>query len=273
MFDALCSYFKRARNAETRPGGTSQSGRQSGGTNGMRSSQGSRNTFVHPSAKMFSPAERDLRLRQFHVENPEGELCLVDTSNRNGGFYGPVWTKILSAYESGEYLRCRADMRRRSCTEDRFSGYTVKIDSVCAFLPASRASWFKDPRHDASRKCLAVKVEAVYPTGRKKGTVVVSAQQPLLDVFRTQPNVIPYPGNSVWALAMDHDGKTLIFPAGGNTTIRVPMFLAQEVAARVSRQSLNPDMLTGLYWRIRFVGKMHSEGADMYAAEPLELLV
>ena len=73
--------------------------------------------------EMKAPEEKDYRLRPFHVLNPEGELFIVDTG-AEGPFYGPVWTRVLDAYEKGELLRARVAFRKTSAerSEERRVG-------------------------------------------------------------------------------------------------------------------------------------------------------
>ncbi|GHS92359.1 hypothetical protein AGMMS50276_00050 [Synergistales bacterium] len=220
----------------------------------------------------FAPAEKDRNLRTFNVLNPEGEVYTVNTADESSGFYGPVWTRVLSAYESGEYLRGRASVRRTSKDEGRFSGYSVSIDGLEAFLPKSKASFFFDPKRDATNKCLALKVEMIQTNGDKKGNIVVSAKEPweqTLDEF----SGMTY-GKEMHALAEDYEHNELLFPgffkAGVNAQwliVSVPIDRALQMAGKYG--VTEPNFLTGLYWKLRLTGF----DGDKWNAEPLDVLI
>ena len=107
----------------------------------------------------------------FTVETSEGEMCRIDTADRSSPFYGTAWTKILTANDNNDFVRGRA-MTRCVSRDNRFSGYTVNVEGIEAFLPASKASWFYDPEHDASGKYIALSIENVYTSGTKAGIAI-----------------------------------------------------------------------------------------------------
>ena len=75
----------------------------------------------------------------FQVVNPEGEVHQIDTSDRNTPFYGPAWGRVLEAREKGLFVR-GYPTHRRVDQADRFSGYSVDLGGVTAFLPARPAT-------------------------------------------------------------------------------------------------------------------------------------
>lgn len=203
----------------------------------------------------------------FHVMNPEGEIYTIDTTKRDTPFYGRVWANILSKKERGEFVRGRAVIRRFS-RGDRFSGYSVDIDGINAFLPASRAGWFREGSCDACGKFLALKIESVYVNGDKAGTLIVNANAPVKYVLNRQNSNFNF-GSVVHALAVDYDQGMLIFPWLNGYVIAVNLGDAQRVAC-YNGVSPDPDELTGYYWRLGITGMM---SMDCIAAVPLEVLV
>ena len=225
--------------------------------------------------EMKAPEEKDYRLRPFHVLNPEGELFIVDTG-AEGPFYGPVWTRVLDAYEKGELLRARVAFRRTS-RQNEFSGYVLSLDGLSVFLPRSKSFYFYDEKKDAAKRCIAVRIESVYPNGSRAGTVIVDAK-PAWDLVRKGLYRLA-PGIEVHALAMDIDqggyseggcaGEGhLVFPAPGHRRILVPLPEARRLA-RQTGQSVPDDFLTGLYWRLRLI----AGDEKAWLAEPLEVLI
>lgn len=217
-----------------------------------RSSPGRRSSSVRKYRAIRgvdAPSEKDMRLRTFQVVNPEGEVYSIDTADKESLFYGPTWARILDAQENGEFIRGRVDMRRISSLEDRFSGYTVNIDGVEAFLPASKAAYFYHPEHDATGKCIALKVCTVYPNGPRQGNVIVDAYAPLKYVMFGQKKSAYTKGGAFYALAMDYNEDDLLFPWAGNSVLRVRLREAMETAEGKGADS-SPDMLTGCYWRL-----------------------
>jgi hypothetical protein len=197
--------------------------------------------------------------------NPEGEIHAVDTSDVSSPFYGPVWTRIFEAYTRGDFLRGRAFLRCIS-REDRFSGYLVSIDGVEAFLPQSKSQFFYDAEKDATNKCLALKVEMVYPNGTKRGSVIVNAKAPWKQTIEEFKDMTV--GKVMYALAVDHESKELIFPGLREQKIAV----STEKAARLSSKAglvSDPDFLTGFYWKL----ELRSFTNGKWLAEPLEVLV
>lgn len=220
--------------------------------------------------EMEAPEEKDHRLRPFHVLNPEGELFMVDTG-AEGPFYGPVWTRVLDAYEKGEFLRARVAFRKTS-RQNEFSGYVLSLDGLPVFLPRSKSFYFYDEKKDAAKRCIAVKIESIYPNGPRIGNVVVNAK-PAWDLVRKGLYRLA-PGIEVHALAMDIDQGGgveeghLVFPAPEHRRILVPLPEARRLA-RQAGQSVPDDFLTGLYWRLRLIAGDESA----WQAEPLEVLI
>lgn len=194
-------------------------------------------------------AERDTALRRFMVRSTEGEVCSVDTSDRGSIFYGPAWTRILGAYESGEFIRGVVKCPMHSKANGQLSGYIVNISGVDSFMPISKSAWFRTPEHDPVGKCIAVKVTAVYPGGAKAGTVTVDAWEPWKTVLKLKPS-----GNTVLRLAMDHDGSDLIFPLYRMETVRAPLSSALN-AARAAGLKCGVGLLTGHIWQLRTHGR------------------
>jgi hypothetical protein len=149
------------------------------------------------------------------VVNPEGEVYDIDTASPASVFYGPGWTRILSAYaeKPGEVLRARASMRIRD-KENRFAGYQVWVDHVPAFLPRSRSGCFADETRDATGKCLLVRPLSVHPSGRYQGNLVVEAETAYRTTMAQDDRCDP--GAVLWGLTADHDGTTLevVLPRG-----------------------------------------------------------
>ena len=193
----------------------------------------------------------------FTVETSEGEVCRLDTSDRSSPFYGPAWTKILTASENNDFLRGRV-MTRCVSRDNRFSGYTVNIDGIEAFLPASKASWFYDPEHDASGKYIALSVENIYTSGAKAGKLVVNAYRPVRFLFSRQNRRNYQPGGTAYAIARDYDRSHLIFPYQKEQYIFVPMYEAANLAANMGLGN-NPDMYTGLCWNLRITGRKDNQ--------------
>ena len=202
----------------------------------------------------------------FTVETSEGEMCRIDTSDRSSVFYGSSWDKILTAYENGDFLRGRA-MTRCVSRDNRFSGYTVNVEGIEAFLPASKASWFYDPEHDASGKYIALGVENVYTSGAKAGKLVVNAYMPVRFLFSRQGRRNYQPGGTAYAIAMDYDGSYLIFPYQKDQYIYVPIYEAVNLAANVGLGN-NPEMFTGLCWNLRIT----SRKGNQCLASPIDIL-
>jgi hypothetical protein len=228
----------------------------------------------------IAPTEKDPNLRRFNVVNPEGEVHTVDTSDTSSPFHGPVWTRILSAYESGEYLRGRALFRSISRQDGRFSGYNVSIDGVPAFLPRKEAALFRGEERDATNKCLALKVEKIHTNGDRAGNVFVSAKEPWEKTFKEFNHMSA--GKEIYALATDYEHRELLFPGSydhdeNSKVVRWQMVsVPLDKALRIgSRQGIKDEnFLTGLYWKLRIVGHdITSREGDKWIAEPLEVLV
>ena len=202
----------------------------------------------------------------FTVETSEGEVCSIDTSDRSSPFYGTAWTKILTASENNDFVRGRATSRCVS-RDNRFSGYTVNIDGIEAFLPASKASWFYDPEHDASGKYIALSVENVYTSGTKAGKLVVNAYRPIRFLNSRQGRKNYQPGGTAYAIAMDYDRSFLIFPYQKEQYIYVPLHEAVNFAMSLGLGN-NPDMFTGLCWHL----SIRSRKDNQCLASPIDIL-
>ena len=203
----------------------------------------------------------------FQVMNPEGELYSINTADTNSPFYGAAWADILSKKERGEFLRGRAAIRRFS-RDDRFAGYSVDIDGINAFLPASKAGRFREASYDACGKFLALKIESVYVNGNKAGTLIVNASAPIKYVLHRQ-NSNFNAGSAVHSLAIDYDRGMLIFPWLNGSFIAVNLVDAQRIAY-YSGISPNPNELTGYYWQLQIIGML---SMSCLLAAPLEVLV
>ena len=203
----------------------------------------------------------------FQVMNPEGEIYSINTADTNSPFYGAAWANILSKKDRGEFLRGRAAIRRFS-RDDRFAGYSVDIDGINAFLPASKAGWFRETSCDACGKFLALKIESVYVNGDKSGTLIVNANAPIKYVLNRQ-NSNFNAASAVYSLAIDYDRNMLIFPWLNGSIIAVNITDAQRIAY-YSGISPDPNELTGYYWRLQMIGML---SMSCLFAGPLEVLV
>ena len=163
----------------------------------------------------------------------------------------PAWTRILEAHEKGECFRGRAVRRSLGRTDGAFHGYFIDIEGARAFLPASKAAWFYNPERDACGKFLALTLEAIYPNGPKAGNITVNAYAPLKHVLSSQNSRAFQPNATPWALAMDHDAKSLIFPHFNNKVIRVPLHEASALAQRKGIGGGDCGSLTGRFWQLR----------------------
>ena len=220
--------------------------------------------------KFNVPEEKDYHLRRFSVMNPESELFEIDTAS-DPNFKGPVWTRILASMQrKDDFLRGRV-WEAMMNKQNRFCGYKVSIDGVMAFLPLSRACWFyNNLYHDASRKCIAVKVVSIDPK-RPRTSLVVEAESPWRYVVKSQGESAFSAGQTPYALAMDFDKARggLVFPlVSGKKAIICPLEQAQAVARRKGFPDA-PDFLTGCCWRIRII----SNTEPVLQAEPLDILL
>ena len=211
---------------------------------------------------MRTPEEKDHNMRCFDVLNPEGEVFSIDTRSSEQ-FFGPVWTRIFDAYEKGELLRARVALRQTSRL-DQFSGYTLSIDGVPAFLPRSKSVHFYNSENDATNLCIAVQVMTIHVNGPKCGSVIVDAK-PAWELVRRELAAATL-GDTVNALAMDIADGSLLFPVPQHRTIAVPIAEARAVASGAGM----PDyFLTGLYWKLRLT----SQNGDTFQAVPVEVLI
>jgi hypothetical protein len=187
------------------------------------------------------------------VVNPEGEVYDIDTASPDSLFYGPGWTRVLSAYaeKPGEVLRARASLRIRD-KENRFAGYQVWVDHVPAFLPRSRSGCFADETRDATGKCLLVRPLSVHPIGRYQGNLVVEAETSYRTTREQEDRCVP--GAVLWGLAVDHDGAALevLLPRGRRG--RLP---SEAVAPLLQRAGLPRDLdfATGHFLPVRVLDR------------------
>lgn len=206
----------------------------------------------------------------FMIQNPEGEIHTIDTGDASSPFFGPEWRNVFEMRERGEFLRGRAAVRRIS-RDDRFSGYTLFIDGceeLKAFLPASKAAYFRDPLCDASGKCIAFYIENIYTNGTRAGSLIANAYSPLNYVNKRQRRSNYEVGSEVYALSMDYEDDLLIFPGADKTALCARLSDAAEVAAR-SGISTDPNDLTGCFWKVRVVWS--GDGCRMVV--PLEVMM
>ncbi len=215
----------------------------------------------------YSPGNFVPQKHIFTVETSEGEVCQIDTSDSSSVFYGSSWEKILTASENGDFIRGRA-MTRCVSRDNRFSGYTVNVEGIEAFLPASKASWFYDPEHDASGKYIALSVENVYTSGTKAGKLVVNAYKPVRFLFSRQGRRNYQPGGTAYAIAMDYDRSYLIFPYAKEQYIYVPIYEAVNLAANMGLGN-NPEIFTGLCWNLRIISRKDNQ----CMASPVDILM
>lgn len=221
---------------------------------------------VRTESASRNAAEYDGNLRTFTLQNPEGELYSVNTADINSRFYGPVWTRILAAHESGEFIRGTA-VRRMMSRDNRLSGYLVDISGVEAFMPISQSAWFYHPQNDPTGKLTALSVETIHISGARAGSIVVSAWKPLKSILSGQGSRAFAVGSSPYALAMDFDGSSLIFPLYGDASISVPLNDAFRTALARGLEP-KPNMLTGHFWRLR----IESRNGKSCRAVPLDVI-
>jgi hypothetical protein len=205
--------------------------------------------------------------------NPEGEVHTVNTADSSSPLRGPVWTRILDCYTKGEFLRGRAFARCIS-QEDRFSGYMVNIDGETAFLPRSNAGYFYDAEKDVTDKCLALKVDMVYPNGPRQGNIILDAKAPWRHTLREFKNL--FAGKVADALALDHEHGYLVFPGlyedRPDRRVYRSILVSLDKALQLGKASgiaADPGFLTGLYWKLR----IQKPQDEHWLAEPLEVLV
>ncbi len=211
-----------------------------------------------------APEEKDLKLRTFSVVNPEGEVFPVNTAETSSPFYGPVWTRILDVYTKGDFVRGRVSSRMTS-KDGRFSGYSVSVDGVPAFLPASKSGVFRNEENDATSRCIALKIQDVFTNGDRSGTIIVDAKEPYKVIEKELRKV--HVGATFHALAMDVDANYLVFPSPGYKEICVPLSEARSVMQQAGCYS-DDYFMTGLYWELVIMQKVNSS----YMAIPTRVL-
>ena len=97
-------------------------------------------------------------------------------------------------------------------------------------------------------------------SGKKIGNLVVSAYAPIRHLARHQSKKNYMSGATPYAIAMDHDGSSLIFPQYGDRVIYAPLSEATGIARRKGLDS-RPDALTGYCWQLRISGWKGDRGA------------
>ena len=141
------------------------------------------------------PVEEDHHLRSFTIMNAEGELFRIDTSAK-GDFYGPVWTKILSCYESQETLRGRIIHATRE--NDNVKGFAVRIGEVSAYLSLS------DSMRSHSQPPINTLLAVVH-IDPEKVQATVSSRVAYARIFLNESS--PCQGEKCRAIYWDYDAK------------------------------------------------------------------
>ena len=216
---------------------------------------------------LFSTKTEEAGNSFFTVETSEGELVTINTSDSSSPFYGSSWTKILKAYETKDYIRGRV-MTRCVSRDSRFSGYSIDLEGVEAFIPASKAAWYYSPERDACGKYLAVGIESVYTSGGKAGKLVVNAYAPVKYLYQRQGKKDYAPGGTPYAMAMDYDNAFLFFQHYKGQVICVPIDEALNTAKRRGLSG-GLEVLTGYCWQVRILGWK----GDYGLASAVEVLV
>lgn len=217
----------------------------------------------HPSRENNWAYEFDSNLRVFYIEGTEAHSHTIDTSDPNSPFYGPAWTSILGAYDEKGVIRGRL-LRKNYSNSGEFSGYDIDVAGIHAFLPRSRSGWFYNCPTDPAGKCVAISVEKIETLGRNAGSVNVNAVEPLKVAQREIDRRTLCAGNELEALAVDHDGRNLIFPLDRDgSAIRVPLNQALTVAQKAGCPN-DPGLLTGHVWKIK-IGSRHDNNLNAVA--------
>lgn len=161
--------------------------------------------YKKPTLKSISkigtvvPTEEDHDLRSFTIMNGEGELFRIDTSAK-GDFYGSVWTKILSCYETQETLRGRIvnTIHENGTTK----GFFVHIGKAKAYLS------LVDSMRNESQAPINT-LFAVVHIDPKKAQATVSSRVAYARVFTNEPT--PCQGEKTRAIYWDYDSKYIYF--------------------------------------------------------------
>lgn len=223
---------------------------------------GKRNTR-HPSREDNWAYEFDSDLRVFYIEGTEAHSHTIDTSAPNSPFYGPAWTSILGAYEEKGVIRGRI-LRKNYSNSGEFSGFDIDVAGIRAWLPKRYSGWFYDCPTDPAGKCVAISVEKVETLGRNAGSINVNAVEPLIAAQHDIDKRSISAGQELEALAVDHDGRNLIFPLDKDrSAIRVPLNQALTVAQKAGCPN-DPGLLTGHTWKIK-IGSRHGNNFNAVA--------
>ena len=120
-------------------------------------------------------------MRDFQIVDGEGEIYQVNTSVK-GKFYGSVWTRILSCYESRQPLRGRLTKPVYD-ESDQQIGFQIKIGNVTAFLPLNES--FRSEKQPPINTL--VTVTHIDPIRQK---VTVSSQVAYDNIFANAPILV-----------------------------------------------------------------------------------
>jgi hypothetical protein len=201
-----------------------------------------RNTYqTRNDGRTFSTSTPLYKGKTHLVLNSEGEVYSIDTSDSRAFFYGSAWDKVLSALSEGDYVKGKALLRRRD-KNNYFSGYEIKIEGITAFLPRSKCGYFWNEETDASSKNIIVKPFQLYPTGSRRGTLLVDASAPILELDRHN--------QKEWAIGIDFDQESFYFTTGKNLIYRCSHQELLDNCPAISRFD-NLREATGRYYRIK----------------------
>lgn len=128
--------------------------------------------------------------KEFMIMDPEGEICMIDTSDPESDFYGKHWADILSSLVD-ENIYIYGYIEEESISrEGVFSGYLVRVKGVKGFLPRSLSHIYSAEFPPSPRERVLLKPERFYPKGRKKGMVIWDAVYPYEKLVNRGESVI-----------------------------------------------------------------------------------
>jgi len=197
-------------------------------------------TYTPPVPPPPFPLRTEAGLEQYTILNPEGEAYTIDTKDRSSVFYGKAWNVVLKAMTGEEFLRATV-LRRKNTSEGSFAGYDIQIEGIRAFLPRSRSGCFSNPERNMEGKSVIVKPFAVYPAGRKKGTLLVESQSPM--------EQLEHQDDGEWAIGIDFDSEKFYFALGENRFL----WCRTVEALKILWETLGSSRLeegTGRYFRL-----------------------